>query len=156
GRNGGNITWDMASAAQGRLVWVKESLAGKSQAGAEKFIADLYGPLYTKLGLDATSELGKTNPTQADLLRPAVVSMVAVHGKLPAARAELAKRGARYLGLAADAKPGDGKIHPEVVDANLLDVAVVVAVQDLGKPVVDAIFAHLKTERDANVRQRIL
>ncbi len=156
-RKGGNISWDVASAPRGRLEWIVERItSGTTETAARKYILDLYGPLYTQLGLDATSALDKSNPLQAGLLRPSVVSMVAVHGRLPAARKDLASRGARYLGLTADGKPGDGKIHPEVIDANLLDTATGIAAEEMSQAVFDAVIAHLKTERNAIVRQRLL
>ncbi|MHB1204960.1 MAG: M1 family metallopeptidase [Rhodospirillaceae bacterium] len=146
------VTWDMAGAAQGTLSWVNDTLIpNEARAGLQKYILDLYGPLYAKVGLTATSALDKENPTEAGLLRGPVVSMVAQYGKLPAARTALAKSGAAYLGIGSD-----GKLHPEAVDVNVTDQAVSTAVEELGMPAVDAIVAHLKTERNAVVRGRLL
>ena len=146
------VTWDMAGALQGDLSWVSETLIpAEARAGLQKYILDLYGPLYAKVGLTATTALDKENPTQAGLMRGPVVNMVAQYAKLPAARSALAKSGAAYLGMGSD-----GKIHPEAVDVNVTDQAVSTAVEELGMPAVDAIAAHLKTERNAVVRGRLL
>jgi alanyl aminopeptidase len=69
----------------------------------------------------------------------------------PRVRADLAARGTAYLGIG-----GSGKITPEAIDPNLTDTALAVAVQERGTPVVEAILDHLKTERSAVVRSRLL
>ncbi|MBY0511706.1 MAG: M1 family metallopeptidase [Rhodospirillaceae bacterium] len=151
-RDGGNIAWDAANAIGPELSWIKNTLVSeKSEPAAGQFILDLYSPLYGKLGLDPISALDKSNATQATLLRGPIVNMVAMEGKQPAARAELAKRGAAFLGLG-----GDGKIHRDAVDPNLLDHALDITVQDVGAPAAEAIFKHLKTERDAITRTRMI
>jgi alanyl aminopeptidase len=156
-RNGGNMAWDTAAAPAGQLTWIKETLVSeKSRPAVAHFIRDLYGPLYDKVGLDPVTPMDRSNPVQATLLRGPVVNMAVVEGGLAAGRTELARRGAAYLGLNEDGTPGDGKIHPEAVDANLVDHAVDMAVREFGTPVVDAVFAHIKTERAAVIRSRML
>ncbi len=151
-RHGGNATWDAVNMLNRRLIWIKDVLVSeKSKPAAEKLIAALYGPLYNKVGLEPTSALDHSNPVQATLLREPVVSMYAIEGRAEPARGDLAKRGAAYLGLG-----GDGKLHPEAIDANLIDEAMSVAVQDIGAPAVEAILTHLKTERDGTSRSRML
>ena len=151
-RHGGNATWDAVGMLNRRLTWIKDVLVSeKSKPAAQKLIASLYGPLYDKIGLEPTSALDRSNPVQATLLREPVVSMYAVEGRAQPARGDLAQRGAAYLGLG-----GDGKLHPEAIDANLIDEAMGVAVEDLGAPAVDAILMHLKTERDGTSRSRML
>ncbi len=146
------VTWDMANAAQGTLAWISDTLIpNEARQGLQKYILDLYQPLYAKVGLTADTALDRENPTQAGLLRGPVASMVSQYGRLPAARTALAKAGAAYLGIGSD-----GKIHPEAVDANVTDQAVSTAVEEMGLPVVNAIAAHLKTERNAVVRNRLL
>ncbi len=145
-------TWDALRALTSRLVWIKDTLVtARMQPAAQQFIADVYGPRYQELGLDPTTALDRSNPVQATLLREPLVNMIAGQAGLPAARAELARRGAAYLGIG-----GDGKFHSEVIDANLIDEALDVAVQDGGAPVVEAILARLATERDGTQRSRLL
>lgn len=153
-RNGGNITWDAARSLMPRLIWIKNSMTTpQSRPVVEAFIADLYRPLLDKVGLDNTTPFAKQNPVEATLLRDPAVAMVAVEGRAQPVRGELARRGAAYVGVGEN---GDGKLHPEVIDADIIGEALGVAVQDLGAPVVDAIFALLRTERDGTVRSRLL
>ena len=155
-RNGGNASWDAASALTERLIWIKKVQASdRSRPQIEKFIAALYEPLFKKVGLDATSDFDRDNPVQATLLRGPAVTMVAVEGRAQPARGELARRGAAYVGVDATGK-ADGNIHAEAVNPNLIGPALTVAVQDIGAPVVDAIFERLKTERDGTVRAQVL
>ncbi len=151
-RNGGNITWDAASALTPRLIWIKNTLATpRSKPVVEKYIAELYQPLFDKVGLDNTTAFARANPAEATLLRGPAVTMVAVEGRTQPTRGELGRRGAAYVGVGTD-----GKLHTDAVDADLADEALTVAVKDTGAPVVDAIFALLTTERDGTVRARLL
>ena len=151
------VAWDIAQAPRSRITSIVDDIVPEdTKPAARKYVMDLYGPLYAKLGLDPTSAFDKSSPLEANLMRPIVVSMVATHGRDPAARKELAARGARYLGLTADGKPGDGKLHPEVIDANIVDTAVFVAAEEMAEPVFNAVTTHLKTERDGTIRQRLL
>jgi alanyl aminopeptidase len=155
-RKGDSIGWDAAGSPRAKLTWIKDELVSeKSREAARGFIAGMYEPLYEKIGLDPTSAFDRSNPTQATLLRAPVVNMVAIQGRSPAARQELAKRAAAYLGIGADGK-SDGRLHPEALDANLMEQALGIAVQDMGAPVVEAIFAFIKTERDGTVRSRLI
>jgi len=156
-KKGDDIAWDAAGSPATKLTWIKDVLVSeKTRTQAQKLISDLYGPLYAKIGLEPTSPLDRSNPIQATLLRGPVVNMMAVQARAQPARGELAKRGAAFLGLSANGKTSDGKIHPEAVDANLMEVALGIAVQDIGTPVTDAIFALIKTERDGTNRSRML
>ena len=145
--------WDIAAAPLSRLAWIKNSLLseGAQRNALQDFVAELYGPAYDKLGLEPNSDLDKTNPIQATQLRTRIVGVMAVQARRADVRAELAKRGMAFLGLGAD-----GKINLNAIDAGLVDVALSVAVQEKGTPVVQAILAHLKTERSAVTRSRML
>jgi len=146
------ITWDMADAVLRRLTWFNRVLlTDASRPQFHRVVADLYAPLYAALGLDPTTPLDKSNPTQATLLRSPVVQAMATEARAPDVRAELAKRGAAYMGAAAD-----GKVHPEVILPDLLNEALEVAVQDLGATFVQDVLAHLKDERNGIIRQRLL
>lgn len=151
-QQGTGVTWDMATAVSGRLSWFdKVLLPDSARPQLAKLVAEMYGPLYARLGLDATSAFDKTNPAQATLMRSPVVDAMAFLAQAKDVRAELAKRAVAYLGAA-----GDGKVHPEAVDPDLLDEALQAAVQDRGAPFVADIMAHLKTERSGFIRQRLL
>ncbi len=151
-RGGKMAPWDVASAPIGRLAWVKDTLVKEdSRARVANYLTELYGSYYDKLGLDPNTELDKANPTQATLMRTPLVGLMALQAEREDVRAELAKRGAAYLGIG-----GSGKITPSAVDPSIVDVALIVAIQDKGMPVADAIITHLKTERSALIRSRML
>lgn len=151
-QKGTGITWDQAGDASGRLSWFDTVLLPESsQSQLARVATELYGPLYARLGLEATSDLDKSNPTQATLMRSPVVGVMAFQAKAKEVRAELAKRAVAYLGA-----PGDGKVHPDVIDPDLLDEALNVAVQDRGAPFVKDLLVHLKGERNGFIRGRML
>jgi alanyl aminopeptidase len=151
-QKGTGITWDQAGDASGRLSWFDGVLLPESsQPQLARVATELYGPLYARLGLEATSDLDKSNPTQATLMRSPVVGVMAFQAKAKEVRAELAKRAVAYLGA-----PGDGKVHPDAIDPDLLDEALNVAVQDRGAPFVKDLLVHLKGERNGFIRGRML
>jgi alanyl aminopeptidase len=152
-KRGGKLApWDVASAPMGRLAWIKENLVKEdTKAKVRAYLDELYSPFYDKLGLDPNTELDKSNPIQATLMRTPLVSLMALQAERRDVRQELAKRGAAYLGIGSG-----GKLNPSAIDPSLADVALIVAMQEMGQPVADAIIAHLKTERAALVRTRML
>jgi alanyl aminopeptidase len=151
-QQGPGITWDMAEAVHGRLSWFDRVLLPEaSRPQMARVVSEMYSPLYARLGLDRTSELDKTHPNQATLMRSPVVSAMAFQARSPQLRTELAKRAVAYLG-----KADDGAVHAEAIDPDLADEALQIAVQDRGAPFVKDVLAHLKTERNGSIRQRLL
>ncbi len=149
---GSNPPWDIALAPIGRLTWIKDNLVSEETRGSVKtLMSEIYGPIYDHLGLDPTSAMDKANAIQANLLRTPIVNLMALQVERADVRAELAKRGTAFLGMG-----GDGKINSSAIDASLAEVAITVAVQDNGEPVAEAILTHLKTERSAVTRSRLL
>ncbi|MGE4061812.1 MAG: M1 family metallopeptidase [Rhodospirillaceae bacterium] len=148
----GGITWDVANDVGERLSWFNRVLLPElAQPQLARIATEIYGPLYQRLGLDPTSDLDKSNPTQATLMRSPVVSAMAFEARAKDVRAELAKRGVAYVGVA-----GDGKVHPEAVDPDLLDEALNVAVQDRGPAFAQVVMTHFKAERNGFIRGRLL
>ena len=148
----GGLTWDMAEAIGERLAWFDRVLLPESsRARMGRVVTEMYGPLYARLGLDRTSDLDKTAPNQATLMRSPVVGAMAFQAQSSPVRAELTKRAVAYLGA-----PGDGNVHPDAIDPDLVDEALQVAVQERGAPFVKDILTHLKTERSGIIRQRLL
>ena len=68
-----------------------------------------------------------------------------------ASRAQLATAGAAYTGF-----NGDEKIHPEAVDANWRYIALLVAVEEYGKPYTDLLWRHFLAADNALLRQNLL
>src|SRR5690606_15256111 len=87
--------YEVARAPMSRLAWIKTVLVPTwGRDGAKKYIADLYQPIYAKLGLDANTPYDESDPAQAALMRTPVVTAIAIDGEMPDVRAELAGRGA--------------------------------------------------------------
>jgi cytosol alanyl aminopeptidase len=146
------ITWDMANAVSEQLSWFDRVLLPESsRPQLARLTEEIYRPLYTRLGLEPTSGFDRTNPAQATLMRSPVVGTMAFQARAKDVRDELARRGVAYLGA-----PGDGKVHPEAVEPDLLDEALQVAVQDRGAPFAKDIMTHLRTERSGFIRGRLL
>ncbi len=151
-RGADGITWDMADAPMGRLGWIDRILLSeKTRPQMAAIVAELYAPLYAKVGIDPTSAFAKANPTQTTLMRSPVIDAMALYARTPEVRAELTKRAVAYLGA-----PGDGTVHPDAIDPDILDEALQVAVQERGAAIAKDIFAHLKGERSGIIRQRLL
>ena len=146
------ITWDMAQAPMSRLGWIDRILLPeKSRPRMAAMVNELYAPLYAQVGIDPTSAFAKSNPTQATLMRSPVIDAMAFYARSPEVRTELTRRAVAYLGA-----PGDGMVHPEAIDPDVLDEALQVAVQERGGAIAKDIFTHIKGERSGIIRQRLL
>ena len=140
-------SWDVASLALPRLIWIKDVLATADQRPrVAAAIRTLYAPMAAKLGLDTNTDFDTRHPAAASLMRPTVVTAVAVHGGDSALRGQLRERADAIL--AAPTAPA--------MDPTLMGAALSVAVEDDGARTVAKILARLKTERDATMRQRLL
>lgn len=146
------VAWDVAAEATGRLQWVKYTLADEgARPAVEAMIRDIYGPWAQHLGIDATSDLDRRFPVQANLLRPTAIGAAALLGRDTALRAALAARAMTYLGM-----HGDGRLHPEAIEPDLVQTALTVAVQDNGASVVRRIIEVLRIERSGTTRSRLI
>ena len=146
------VAWDVAAEAVGRLQWIRNVLADEgTRPAVEALLREIYGPWAHHLGIDATSDLDRRFPVQASLLRPTAISAAAVSGRDPALRAALAARAMTYLGM-----NGDGRIHPDAIDPDLVASALTVAVQDNGAAVARKIIELLRGERNGTTRWRLL
>ncbi len=107
----------------------------------------LYGKLAAALGWMAAP--GET--PERSLLRRDVLRFMAEVARDPAVRREAARLGRAYVGFGKD-----GAIHADAVDANLVDLALDVAVEEGDEKLFDALAARLAAERDAVLRGRIV
>lgn len=140
---------DVASGPMGLLRVAREWAAGDAAAVAaiEAYGRKIYAGAAKDLGWDAKK--GETPERQ--LLRQQVLGFLAMSARDPAARAEAQKRGKAYVGFG-----GDNKLHPEAVDPNLAELALVVAVQDGDAALYDAVLAKLATVEEAVIRGRLV
>jgi alanyl aminopeptidase len=93
-----------------------------------------------------------TQPSSDQIQFQAVLQgVLALTAKDEALRLELRDQAIAYAGY-----EGDSKIHEEAVDANQLDTALLVAVDELGKPYVDLLWEHFLNSTDMTQRQSLL
>ena len=109
----------------------------------------LYAAPYRALGW-APARGAAEAPDRA-LLQSRVLGFLAGVARDPAVRREAAARGRAYLGLGRD-----GVVHPDAVAPDLAGVALVVAAQEGGDALFDALLARLPREGTDAGRARIL
>ena len=121
---------EVATAPLELLEIVQERLLDDAtRVAAAKKITAIYGPALARLDLK-----------QADqrLLAGTLTRFIAMRGDDPALRARLADAGLRFLGNA-----GDGEVHADAVDGELVGIALIMAVRERGVPVFDLIETKL-------------
>ncbi|HEX2569322.1 MAG TPA: M1 family metallopeptidase [Polyangia bacterium] len=114
---------------------------------------ELYRPLYKQLGWGEPVPKAETTPAaeRARLLRREVISFLRGTVHDPEVQREAARRGRSYLGYG-----GDGAIHAEAVDANLVDPALEAAAAEGDRALYDAMLERLFRSDDALLRGRLL
>ncbi len=144
----GSAAWDVASypsgsGGRGGNPGPLESLVNGVAPEARPQYAALMRAMYSPR---LQSVLAGTDVSSA-LLRKAVVDAVAVQGGDPELRRDLAARVLPMIGFPA---PEAGALP---LDEDLRQAALIVAIQDGGKPVLDAVFIALKDAQDQSFRR---
>jgi alanyl aminopeptidase len=142
-------TREVAIAPLGSFNWIYHNLAQTDAQRAElaAWATDAYLPRMTQLGYHR-------KPGEADsdsLLRNTLADELALVVKVPQVRAELLKQGDAAL----KRKP-DGRLDLGAADPDLLGSVLGVAVQERGKPAVDALIAELPQTSDPALRNGML
>lgn len=142
-------TDEVATAPLGTFEWIWGQLASTDAERAKltTWAKDAYLPRLESLGYRR-----KAGEADGDsLMRSTLANFLAMDVKLPAVRAELLKQGDAAL------KPkADGRLDLAAADPDLLGVALGVAAQEHGKPVVDKLIAELPKTSDPALRNAIL
>lgn len=113
----------------------------------QEYERSMYKKTADRLGLhEQKGESGETK-----LLRARVLAFMADGAHDGQTRAALARAGRQYLGL----EPG-GKVQPETLPTELLDLALRVLVEDGDDNTWTAVYARLKSEADAIERSRLI
>ncbi|OOG54354.1 M1 family metallopeptidase [Rhodanobacter sp. C03] len=140
---------EVATAPLGQLGWIYqyEAITDAQRGRLATWAKDAYLPRLEQLGYQR-----KSGESEGDsLLRSSLASSLAFDFKLPEVRAALLKQGEAAL------KPkADGRLNLAAADPDLLGDALGVAVQEQGKPAVDALIAELPKTSDAALRNGIL
>jgi alanyl aminopeptidase len=120
---------------------------GPSQSRVEAYARGLYEPVARRLGWDAAQ--GEDDDTRR--LRGSVLQFLAMTALDPEVRAEAQRRGRAYFG-----QGGDGGVHSDAVEPNLLAVSVGVVGEDADRPTWNAMLAAFENSVDEEVRSWLL
>jgi alanyl aminopeptidase len=138
-------TWPM-----GYLSFIRDRVVEvEDREQVDTWARRLYQPLYRRLRWEPRR--GREEDGETALLRAEVISFLALTVKDPAVRRDAARRGRGYVGFG-----GDGEIHSDAVDPNLVDVALAVAVQEGDAAFFDSLLEKLVASEDATLRNRLL
>jgi alanyl aminopeptidase len=142
-------TREVATAPLTTFNWIYRNLA-QTDAERAKLAAwakAAYLPRMQQLGYQR-----KANEADSDsLLRSTLADELALTVKLPEVRAELLKQGDAAL-----KRKADGRLDFAAADADLLGTSLGVAVQERGKPAVDALIAEVPQTSDPALRNAML
>jgi alanyl aminopeptidase len=145
----GASTREVAVAPLDTVEWIYRNLA-KTDAQRAKIVAwvkDAYLQRMEQLGYQR-----KQGEADGDIiLRTSLADAMALDFRIPEVRAALLKQGDAAL-----AKKADGRLDLAAADPDLLGDALAVAVQERGKPAVDALIAELPQTTDPATRNAIL
>ena len=144
--------WDAVVAPIGRLTWIADRLVqSEHRKNAVATIMNIYSPIFDQVGLTPTNPADARSPVQAILMRVPLAGLMGLDLDRADVRDELAARGAAYLGL-----DSDGVLNPRVIDPSLVETAMAATVRSRGMAAYEAIAGHLKSERSAVVRSRLI
>lgn len=124
---------DLRSVAEeplGHIAFADDHLLEGSRRGLRRFARQLYAPLWRRLGWSPRS--GEDGETA--LLRASVLRGLAMRARDARLRRDSVRRAHAFLGYG-----GDGELHSDAVDPNLVSTVLTVAVQDGD----EAFFDHL-------------
>jgi alanyl aminopeptidase len=121
-----------------------------THAGLERYATGLFTKAFREVGWEAKK--GEVEEAPRVALRQGVIEFLALTARDPAVRKEAAARGRAYLGLG----PRGTKVRDAAMTPELVGVALRVAAEEGGAPVVDALVGELATESGERERRRLL
>jgi alanyl aminopeptidase len=138
----------VASAAMGMFHEAAEWLEGDPlEKKMRRQAAKTYAPVLRRLGWKPKPN---ESPEQS-LLRRNVIGFLSVQARDASVRRKANRRARKYLGLG-----GDGKLHRDAIDANLVSVVMRVLGEDADATTFDALLARLVTTEDEELRRNLL
>ena len=140
---------NIANSPMSMITYMKKKVAETEadEAILAKVANDLYQLQYQRLGFDpkdADSEEDKK-------LRRSVVSFIARIGDNTKVRSQLVEMAKRYVGFGSD-----NSLHEELIDTNLIGLALNVAVEDSDMEFTKHLITLLDKENDGTIRGRLL
>jgi alanyl aminopeptidase len=152
--------WDLVTQPVGMIKFIAERIAkGDQQQELLDYLSELYQPVLDRVGLKPDTELDKTHPNDAKMLRRQIVSLMSMGLKQPELLKDLAAMGVIYSGYSGELMnkgQGDGQIHSEGIDPDTIGIALASAVEVHGVPFVDYLLTLLDDSDDGMLRERIL
>ena len=140
----------VGSAPIGSLAFALDDLLpAEERSRVRQYVQRLYQPAYRRLRFRPR---GAEDGEQA-LLRADVVTAMALLAEDRAVRREASTAGLRYLGYG---RGGDGAIHEDALDPNLVSVALAVAIQEGDAAVFDHALERFAESDDAMLRRQLL
>lgn len=141
---------EVATAPIGTLRTIHRDLVTQPAArrGVEAFVRELYRDRLNAIGLEGTSPLDADAPAKTALLRVDLVDALAHLGRDRELRATLAKQATAYL--------SDPTANPAVINPDLVEAALVVAVQEADPAFARSLLDRALGSNDAMFRQRAL
>ncbi len=139
----------VATAPLDQVEWIyrNEAASDAQRSGIVEWVKDAYLPRLQQLGYQRKS--GESGDDA--LLRSQLAGALGLQYKVPEVRAELLKQGEAAL-----KRQPNGRLNLSAADPDLLGDALGVAVQEQGKPAVDALIAELPQTSDAALRNGML
>lgn len=143
----GSAMPQVATALLKDFEWIREHVADEATRPLlDAWAVRLYAPRLQRLGWRRAAD----EPGTDTALRTRLAEFLAIVVRHPATRAQLAKQGRAALGL------DGGKVDLSRADADLLETALKVAVQDGGVAAFDAAQSAFEAERDTTHRYALL
>jgi len=144
-------SWEVMTSGLSTLGTLISYADEKDKPQLRKLAGEIYRAKANGMGFVDNTELDKTNPLDASQLRSRFISFMAFTAEDKEYRKKLANMAKSFIGFGTD-----NKIKEEAIIPSLRSTAMSVAVQDLGKPYVDALIAHLNKATDGTFRGRII
>ncbi len=144
--------WDLVVAPLWELGFIVDYLAdGDTRETLRGYLNHLYLPVLERVGWEGSPGDAGSEPPSRPLLRERLVRFLAYTTRSPEVRRRLLDLGRAYLGYQAD-----GQLHPELVGDDLVETALGVALQTLGRPYFEALLKRFEASEDLVFRQRAL
>lgn len=144
-------SWEVATSG----IEILEVLIGYADESEKvklrKIAADIYRHSADSIGFNDDTSLDRTDPAGANQRRTALIDFMGNTAKDPVYRKKLTEMAVAYIGYKTD-----GKLNDEAVIPALRRIAMSVAVQELGRPYLEALVSHFKQSTDGTLRGRLI
>jgi aminopeptidase N len=139
-------SWRVAIAPRTDVYKIKEFLADPTEQQAlENKLQQWIRPT-----LDALNKFDTLRPDQQQF-RMLLMSTLALGADDPEIRKQLADSAVAYTGFG-----GDEQLHPDAIDPNIRYIALLVGIDEFGKPFSDLLWRYFKSNENALTRQFML